>query len=139
MIEEIGVDVMWFGPWCIYTLLITLLVLVNKNDKRGMKMDNPNINKARQRGKRLMFRHFYPRPEELSLISREVCVSIDNDRLLYLSYMNDGQVHVGCKRYCPIYVHIGMRLAHPSRQMKRMAIDYVIMATNETLQYSDIN
>lgn len=38
MIEEIGVDVMWFGPWCLYTLLITLLVLVNKNDKRGMKM-----------------------------------------------------------------------------------------------------
>lgn len=41
MIEVIGVDVMWFGPWCLYTILITLLVLFNHNDKRGKGMDNP--------------------------------------------------------------------------------------------------
>ena len=43
MIEVIGVDVMWFGPWCLYTILITLLVLFNHNDKRGKGMDNPTI------------------------------------------------------------------------------------------------
>lgn len=114
MIEEIGVDVMWFGPWCLYTLLITLLVLVNKNDKRGMKMDNPNINKGKAEGKRLIFRRAYPLPGESPLVCCEVCVSIDNDCLLYLTYNFDGSVTVGCKRYRPIYTHIGMRLATPA-------------------------
>jgi hypothetical protein len=144
MIEVIGVDVMWFGPWCLYTILITLLVLFNHNDKRGKGMDNPTIVSEDKAEKESL--HFYREyrargilKADENVILRQLTANIDDDRTLCLSYFLDGSMMVFCWRDNPVYVHSGVSLDRPSRQGKRKAIDYVIRVTNEALQYSDIN